>query len=128
MRIKRTLTLAVSIYLCLTCMAEQNQQSGQSRQSTILLVKKNRGASTIRPKAPDRQVVTCAYNGEDVELSLTLPEGNATLYITDQTHSTKTYEIETAPLEVNVATGELMGRISIEMSTEKGNIYIGEIE
>ena len=82
----------------------------------------------LRPKAPDRQIITCAYDGETLHLSFIIPEGTATLSVTDETLLTSTYQIDTTPLDVAVQVGELFGTISIEMETEAFNSYNGIFE
>lgn len=94
----------------------------------ILLQKTGKGMKPLRPKAPDRQVITCTYDGETLHLSLVIPEGDAILSITDEALLTSTYEIDTIPLEVSVPIGQLTGYISIEMETETGYIFTGVME
>lgn len=107
------------------CMAEPTQSSQQKPKAPITLVKRNNGVANGRPKAPDRQVITCAYDGETLHLSFIIPEGTATLSVTDETLIASTYQIDTTPLDVNVPVGELFGSVSIELGTETGNIYKG---
>ena len=109
------------------CMAGQTQQSPKTPKVPITLVKVNKGVSARRPKAPDRQIVTCAYDGEELHLSLVIPEGMATLSVTDETLLTSIYEFDTTSLEVSVPAGDLIGTISIEMETDN-NTYCGQIE
>ena len=115
-------------FLSSVCLAEPNQQSQKSQKAPITLVKRNRGASTIRPKSPDRQVVSCDYDGEYLHISLVIPEGMATLSVTDETLLTATYHFDTTPLEVTVPIGQLQGSVYVEMETESGNFYHGEME
>lgn len=126
----RKLSIAIAAILCTgsLCMADSNQKSQQPPKVSITLVKLNRGTSANRPKAPDRQVVTCSYDGETLHLSFIIPEGTATLSVTDETLLTSIYKIDTAPLEISVSVGELYGTISIEMVTEMGNRFCGQIE
>ena len=111
------------------CKAEQNQPSAPKPQKVpIILVKINKGVSSRRPKAPDRQVVTCAYDGEEMCLSFVIPEGMATLTVTDESLLSSTYEFDTSPQDVSVIVGYLEGKVSIEIETEFGNVYKGEID
>lgn len=128
MRTKQFWTLFSTVCLSLLCMAETNQTTKNQPKAPITLVKKNRGASTIRPKAPDRQVVTCAYEEEELYFSFVIPEGMATVTVKDENLFSLTYEIDTAPLEVYIPVGELTGDINVELETEKGNFYSGTIE
>ena len=118
------------ITLCLfgmTCMADPPGQSQQTPKSPITLGKPNKGVSTGRPKAPDRQAITCAYDGEQLLLTFVYSEGMATLSVTDETLLSSTYEIDTAPLVVTVPVRDLIGTILIELETESGRQYIGEL-
>lgn len=116
-------------FLSALCMAEQNQPAAPKPQKVpIILVKINKGVSSKRPKAPDRQVVTCAYDGEDMHLSFVIPEGMATLSVTDESLLSSTYAFDTSLQEITVIVGALEGAISIEIGTEWGNVYKGEID
>lgn len=128
---KRHLTTVLFAFLCLgyvDSFAESAQQNKQEQPQTIILKKNHEDNYKQRPKAPDRQMVTCAYDGEELHLSFLYSEGTATLSVTDETLLTSIYQIDTTPLEVTVSVGELFGTVSIEMETEAGNSYYGEIE
>ena len=122
-----------STFILLSCSAGilspelSGQNSSNSNANTIILVRTEKGKPIRRPKAPDRQIVTCAYDGEELHLSLVIPEGMATLSVTDETLLTSIYEFDTTSLEVSVPVGNLIGTISIEMETEN-NTYYGQIE
>lgn len=60
--------LAALIGIYSVGIADSGQQSPHPKVP-ITLVKKNGGVPTIRPKAPDRQVITCAYDGEALHLN-----------------------------------------------------------
>ncbi len=121
---------AVAALLCFSsiCLAEPQEQTQQEQQEPFTLVKVNKGTKAGRPKAPDRQVVTCAYDGEELHLSFVYSEGTATLSVTDETLLTSTYVIDTTPLVVSVPVGELVGTVCIEMETESGVNYMGVLE
>ncbi|MDE6548637.1 MAG: hypothetical protein K2L22_06540 [Muribaculaceae bacterium] len=118
------LTLLSSLCLSFSSMHAENEQP----QRSTVLEKTETGFKPIRPKTPDRQIVTCVYDGEELHLSFVLQEGNATLSLTDDSLVTVTYEIDTRPLDISVSVGSLYGPTSIEVSTEKGNSYTGTIE
>ena len=121
--------LVVGLICIITpCLAENNEQNQQTPQSSTVLVNTDRGGSIKRPKAPDRQQVTCAYDGEMMYLNFAIPEGMATLSVTDESMKVLTYEIDTTPLDICVTTGALIGNVYIELETEKGNIFTGTIE
>ena len=123
----RKLSVAVTALLCISsiCNAESNQQSQPTPKVPITLVKINKGASSTRPKAPDRQIVTCAYDGEALHLSFVYSEGTVSLYVTDDTLFTSIYEFDTDGLEVSIPVGSLYGTVYIEMMTENGVTYRG---
>ena len=98
-----------------------------SNQSTTILVKQETGKPIRRPKAPDRQVVTCEYDGENLHLSFVYPEGSATLSVTDDSLLTATYLIDTDPLDLKVSVGSLSGTISVKIETEYGNTFVGDL-
>lgn len=130
MRIGKKFITTIAAVVCFGSFfanAAENQ-NGQNQRPPILLVKKNRGASTIRPKAPDRQVITCAYDGDALHLNFALSEGAATVHVTDETLITTIFEIDTTPLEATIIVGCLEGACTIEMETEKNNTYSGTIE
>lgn len=128
MNIKRFSTSIITLcFISTLCMAEPNQQSPQKQKAPIILVNPNKEVSTSRPKAPDRQAITCAYDGEQLLLTFVYSEGMATLSVTDETLLSSTYEIDTAPLVVTVPVGQLNGTILIELETESGRQYIGEL-
>lgn len=110
-----------------TTRADQ-KESEKKEPSTFTLLKAVRSNHQGRPKAPDRQVVTCAYDGEDLRISFVIPEGTATLSVTDETLLTAFYQFDTTPLEVTVPVGALQGTVYVEMETESGNFYQGELE
>lgn len=75
----------------------------------ITLQKTGTRVKPFRPKAPDRQVVTCTYDGEELHLSFVYTEGSAILSVTDETLFTTTYEVDTTPLNVTVTAGQIPG-------------------
>ena len=114
--------------ICSVSLAEPTQQTEQTQPQTVILVKNNKDTHIKRPKAPDRQQVICAYDGEMICLNIAIPEGMATLSVTDESMKVLTYEIDTTPLDICVTTGALIGNVYIELETEKGNIFTGTIE
>lgn len=126
--LKVTVAVVCSICLATPCSAENNQQASQNPKSTTTLVKTNRGASIRRPKSPDRQQVTCTYDGEVMNINFTISEGMAMLSVTDDSLQFLTFEIDTTPLDVYITIGAHTGTINIELETENGNIFSGTIE
>ena len=129
MKFKNILVLVNILSLSSLCMAEYaNPTQTEARKTPIVLTKKGKDTIVGKPKAPDRQIVTCAYDGEELHLSFLYSEGTATLSVTDETLLTSIYQIDTTPLDISVSVGELFGTVSIEMETENGNSYYGEIK
>ncbi len=95
---------------------------------TITLQKTGTRTKPYKPKAPDRQIVTCAYDGDELHFSFVIPEGNATLTMTDERQYSVTYEFDTTPLVVDVPVGNLPGITYLEIETESGNSYSGILE
>ncbi|MDE6554164.1 MAG: hypothetical protein K2K98_14570 [Muribaculaceae bacterium] len=93
---------------------------------TPIILEKSKDPLPIkRPQAPDRQVVACYYDGEVMTLCFVISEGNAILTLTDEDCQSTTYTIDTSTLEVRIAVGDLNGIISIQLETERGNIFVG---
>ena len=125
---KQTKIFIVLAVLAIPTIASAEQSSGSSNSNAPIALKPGDNKGHIkRPKAPDRQAITCAYDGEQLLLTFVYSEGMATLSVTDETLLSSTYEIDTAPLVVTVPVGQLNGTVSIELETESGRQYIGEL-
>lgn len=109
------------------CFANSHQQSSTSTKAPITLIKTNQGASSRRPKAPDRQTVTCAYDGEYILISFVIPEGTATISVTDEI-GPFSYNFDTSPLYITIPVMSLHGNTYVEIETESGNTYQGIME
>lgn len=108
-------------------LADQSSQSDNSGKK-ITLQKGNNHGYIKTPKAPDRQVITCTYDGYGMDLDFTFSEGMGVLTVTDETFQPHVYDIDTSLLDVYVPVGNLAGTIDIELETENGNVYEGEIK
>ncbi len=120
------LGLALLSSACLSLSAVSAEKEAPKRM--ITLQKTGTRVKPFRPKAPDRQIVTCSYDGEELYISFVIPEGMATLSVTDENALNASYQFDTSPLETTITVGPLQGTIYIEMETERGNVYQGEIE
>lgn len=118
--------LSLSIGLSNTIFAEPSSTGTQPKE--LILVKKGKEVKAGRPKAPDRQVITCTYDGYGMDLKFTFSEGMAVLTVTDDNLQGLVYDIDTSLLDVYVPVGNLAGSINIELETENGNVYEGEIK
>lgn len=123
-----------SIFIILTMLAvptlaAADQKSGGSKPRPPITLEKKLGHGHMnRPKAPDRQSITCVYDGMSMELEFIISEGISTLTVTDETPQCLTYTIDTSILNVSVPVGSLSGSISIELDTERGNHFTGIFE
>lgn len=107
---------------------EMSGEDTTNKKTTILLVRVNKGKPFTRPKAPDRQVITCLYDGEELFFNFAIPEGSATVTVTDETKTISIYQIDTTQLEIHITVGEFIGDALIEVETELNNRYYGQIE
>ncbi len=88
----------------------------------------NIGAHTKRPKTPDMQIITCAYDGKVMTLNFVLSEGTSTFSVRDNNNEGGVCTIGTSALEVNVRVGELSYPIHVQLETETDKIYEGKFE
>ncbi|MDE6695284.1 MAG: hypothetical protein K2K25_00230, partial [Muribaculaceae bacterium] len=125
----RLLLLLITLMFGFTnIVAENHSSSGVNRYEKIVLQKSKNHGSIQRPRTPDKQVVTCLYDGTGLALTFVLSEGVANLTITDDSLFESNQVIDTSTLDIYVPTGELSGCITIKLETEKGNIFEGIIE
>lgn len=106
----------------------EKSSSGSKPRPPITLHKGHKGGYTNFPKAPDRQSITCTYDGMTLALDFAISEGVSTLTVTDETPQCSTFIIDTSLLSVSIPVGSLTGSISIELDTEGGNLFTGIIE
>lgn len=117
----------MTLFLPALAAAEKSSENRKPRPP-ILLEKGNPHGHINRPKAPNRQSITCTYDGMTLELDFTVSEGISTLTVTDETPQCVTYTIDTSTLQVSVPVGTLLGSITIELDTERGNHFTGILE
>ena len=122
-----TFTLLLAITLPLMAVAEQKSDQSPPRPP-ITLHKGYLGDVVKRPKAPNRQSITCTYDGTFMEFDFMVSEGISTLTVTDETPQCITYTIDTSTLYVSVPVGPLSGSITIELDTERGTHFMGIME
>lgn len=125
---QQTTILTLILAFALPILAAADQKSGQSKPRPPIILSKGYGHGLGNyPKAPDRQSITCTYDGATLEFDFTVSEGISTLTVTDETPQCVTYTIDTSSLYVSVPVGPLSGSISIELDTERGNYFVGTI-
>lgn len=108
-------------------MIMQAHPSADSRKPRppIILEKNNSNGQTKRPQAPDRQMVTCSYDGTGLMLTLKIPEGIATFTVSDEKMNDWTYTIDTSEIEIYVNIEPLSGNITLQLDTERDNHFFG---
>ena len=117
------------LMIAASLLAYAEQSSGNSKSRLPITLRKGNGHGHVDcPKAPDRQLITCSYNGMTLEMDFTISEGISTLTVTDETPQCVSYTIDTSTLYVSVPVGTLYGTINIELDTERGNHFTGVME
>ena len=126
---KLTLIIFTLIFASIpfVCVAELPPSKEESNTIIILQKTQNKRHSKY-PKSPDRQIVSCSYDGEGIELTFVYSEGISTLTITDDVLNENSYVIDTSCLNVYVPAHGLVGNIYIKLETEDGAIFEGQIE
>lgn len=119
------------LFVCLMAFADDNNKSDQSNNRKYpaemhpFNLRKGLKDPMSRPGAPDRQRVSCYYDGETIVIDFYYPEGECLVTLTDlYTGMTQCHSDNSSGLEISVPVGEIF-ESSIEVSTEKGNKYIG---
>ena len=128
MRLQKSIFI-ILMMLAVPVLAFAEQKSGCSQsRPPITLQKANKGGHAKGPKAPDRQLIVCTYDGMYMELNFAIPEGEATLIVSDETQQYLTYTIDTSTLHVSVPVGPMSGSINIDLETELDNHFSGVFE
>lgn len=118
----------LALMLTMPIMASATQSSDSSKPRPPITLQKGNGNVHVKcPQAPDRQLVTCAYDGEGIALSFVIPEGIATLIVSEEYLQYATYTVDTSYLMAYVPVGTLTGVINVQLYTERGNLYYGII-
>lgn len=121
--------LLIAVMLAATMMpawADQSTSQGDSRPP-IILTRGREDGHINRPKAPDRQIITCSYDGEVLTLNFVYSEG-LVLSIKDEECNEYIYCVDSAALFIQVPVGNLNGTIHIQLETEYGRFFEGFIE
>lgn len=79
-----------------------------------------------RPQAPDRQMIFCQYDGEELTFSFAYSEGECEVQLTDRYGLTQFYTIDSSELFASVYVGKI-GYTEITLITERGITYTGVI-
>lgn len=120
---KIVLLLRVLMILTFIFYGSDLRGADTARTTVVVLGPKGRPMEK-RPRIPSRQIVTCAYDGESLEVVFLFPEGNAYITITDvNAEMIGIYTINTQEKSA-MSIGRVETSI-IEISTDAGNIYNG---
>ncbi len=116
------LLLTFSLIALMGNIPAKSQSSSTPIDSTILLPKSN---TSLRPKVPTRQMITCTYDGDTLYFEFLIPEGTCGLYlynpVNGETISTS-FESEESPY-VHVG---FHSSAEITLTTEGGIEYYTE--
>lgn len=98
--------------------------TGKDEQTIVL---KPIRTNPNRPKAPSRQVITCYYDGENLNFDFIYSEGECEIYLTDMsTNLSRYYLIDSAELSTSIFVGTIKST-AISLTTSNGNTYTGAI-
>ena len=126
-KLKKLLIALVFASTMAPAWADQSTSQGDSRPPIILTRKHGQGLSNT-PKAPDRQIITCSYDGEILTLNFVYSEGMGILSIVDQEDYEYSYNLDTSVLFIQIPVGNLNGMIRLQLETEYGRFFEGLIE
>lgn len=107
------------------CLADNG--GGNPSDNNIKLTNKRGGQVSSRPHVPERQYITCAYDGENICLNFAYSEGMCDVYVADAcTGEMQSFSIDSSELSVAICVGEI-GESYITLITENGNTYEGSV-
>lgn len=124
---KKILLLILTIFACCLqiCLADNGGEN--QTNNTLKLTKIKGGQTSNRPHMPDRQVITCVYDGENICLDFAYSEGVCDTYVMDaRTGEMQHFSFDSSELSVFIYVGEI-GESYITLVTEYGNTYEGTI-
>ncbi len=105
---------------------EAAEEKGTVANGTgVLLHPKGGNNPNKRPNMPSRQIIRCTYDSSNLTVEFTVPEGICDVVVTEHSTGIATYNIiDSSELTETIFVGTLT-ESSIEISTEKGNVYSG---
>ena len=78
-----------------------------------------------RPRCPSRQRIECTYIDGNIYIVFDIPEGNASLSITDLIdNSTSNYNFSTTASSI-IYVGDIANTSQLKTETDYGNVYEG---
>lgn len=120
--------LFASLGLFLMSAAELKDRKPVSKtNSERIILTPAKDSVALRPKAPSRQVVTCAYDGEYLMFDFVVPEGECDVVVTEWfSNAQQSYTIDSSILTADIHVGELY-ESTVTVTTEKGNVYTADL-
>ena len=125
----KKITLIIGLLIALfgsnTGLAQTTPQPGNSTKIDVPIRGKNPRNKNDRPKSPSRQNIDCIYSDGILSLYFLLPEGEATLTVTDFSTGLSTQYVFDSTEPADIYIGELSAAY-IYIETEYGHAYEGE--
>ena len=122
-----TLILSMCLYISPLMAYAGDTDGNVSTGSSAELRPKVKKGFPQRPGMPSRQMIVCTYNGEELMFDFTLSEGLCEVTLTDlNTSMSRYYTIDSSELSASIYVGTI-GESEIEISTELGNTYTGNL-
>lgn len=106
-------------------LAQTTPQTGKTTKVIVTKSKKDIIDKNDRPKSPSRQSIDCIYSDGMLSLYFLLPEGEATLTVTDLSTGLSSQYIFDSTEPTDIYIGELPAAY-IYIETEYGHAYEGE--
>lgn len=92
--------------------------------TSIVIYDKKEKNEPVRPKAPSRQRIQCAYENGCLSFSFAIPEGECQLTVTDVTTGFARQYVFDSSADATINVGTLT-QAHIEISTANGHEYEG---
>lgn len=80
-----------------------------------------------RKRLPVKQSIECYYLDGVIYVEFAIPEGNAEIIVTDLSTMSDVSSVYSTIMPCTVYIGEINNSQAIEIRTEKGNTYIGQL-
>lgn len=120
--IRLTVLIIVSVF-CLQTQADDNKEA--SSNVSIYFLKRGGDGRTDKPRMPSRQCVYGIYDGENLYIEFSIPEGMCDMAVSDSYGFEQTYQFDSNSPSVTYV-GEVE-TAEITITTSCGNVYEGSI-
>lgn len=125
----KKLTLIIGLLIALfgsnTGLAQNTPQTGKTTKVIVTKSNKDISNKNDKPKSPSRQSIDCIYSDGMLSLYFLMPEGEATLTVTDLSTGLSSQYIFDSTEPADIYIGELSAAY-IYIETEYGHAYEGE--